>query len=55
MEIEQGKAINDIDHHKMLKEHQVAFSIVNAAQSPPSPSRKNAKPVLKPSQDGHDC
>ena len=55
MEIEQGKAIDDVDHHEMLKEHQVAFSSVNAAKSPPSPSRKNGKPVLKPSQDGHDC
>ena len=55
MEIEQGKAINDVDHHEMLKEHQVAFSSVNAAQTSPSPSRKNGKPVSKPSQDGHDC
>ena len=55
MEIEQGKAIDDVDHHEMLKEHQVAFSSTNAAQSPPSPSRKNGKPVSKPSQDSHDC
>ena len=37
MEIEQGKAIDDVDHHEMLKEHQVAFSSVNSAKSPPSP------------------
>ena len=55
MELEQEVAIDDTDHHEMLQEHQVAFSSVNAAQSPPSPSRKNRKPVSKPSQDGHGC
>ena len=55
MELEQELAINDTDHHKMLKEHQAAFSSASAAQSPLSQKRKNGKPLLKPSQDGHDC
>ena len=52
MEVEQGKAIDDVDHHKMLKEHQVAFSSASAAQPPPSPSRRNGRSSPKPSQDG---
>ena len=55
MELEQEVAINDTDHHEMMKERQVLFSSVNAAQSSPSPSRKSGKPVSKPSQDQHDC
>ena len=55
MEQEQKVAMKEVNCYKVLKKNQVAFSSVNAAQSPPSPSRKNGKPVLKPSQDGHDC
>ena len=55
MEVEQGKAIDDVDHHEMLKEHQVAFSSASAAQPPPIPSRRNGRSSPKPSQDGHDC
>ena len=55
MEQEQKFAIKDVDRYQVLKENQVTFSSVNAAQSSPSPSRKNGKPVSKPSQDGHDC
>ena len=44
MEIKQGKAMDDVDHHEILKEHQVAFSSASAAQSRPSPLRKNGKP-----------
>ena len=55
MELEQKCAIRDADRYEVLKRNHVSFSSVNAAQSPPSPSRKNGKPVSKPSQDGHDC
>ena len=55
MEQEQKVAMKEVNCYKVLKKNQVTFSSVNAAQSPPSPSRKNGKPVLKPSQDGHDC
>ena len=55
MELEQKCAIRDVSRYEVLKKNQVAFSSVNAAQSPPSPSRKNGKLVSKPSQDGHDC
>ena len=54
MELEQEVAIDDTDHSEVMKERQVLFSRVNVAQSPPSPSRKNGKPVSKPSQDSHD-
>ena len=47
--------MKDVNCYEVLKKNQVTFSSVNAAQSPPSPSRKNGKPVLKPSQDSHDC
>ena len=46
MEIEQGKAINDVNHHEMLKEHQVAFSSVNAAKSVSKPSHNDRNNVL---------
>ena len=55
MELEQKFAIKDVDHYEVLKENQVAFSSINTAQSSPSPSRKNGKPVSKPSQHIHDC
>ena len=55
MEQEQKVAMKEVNCYKVLKKNQVAFSSVNATQSPPSPSRKNGKPVLKPSQDSHDC
>ena len=55
MELEQKCAIRDVGRSEVLKRNQVSYSSVNAAKSPPSPSRKNGKPVLKPSQDGYDC
>ena len=55
MELEQKCAIRDVGRSEVLKRNQVSYSSVNAAQSPPSPSRKNGKPVSKPSQDSHDC
>ena len=55
MEQEQKVAMKEVNCYKVLKKNQVTFSSVNAAQSPPSPSRKNGKPVSKTSQDGYDC
>ena len=54
IEQKQKVAMKEVNCYEVLKKNQVAFSSVNAAQSPPSPSRKNGKPVSKPSQDGHD-
>ena len=56
MELEQKRAVKDVEVYEALKENQVTFSSASAAQSPPNPSpRKNGKPGSKPSQDGHDC
>ena len=55
IELEQKCAIRDVSRSEVLMRNQVSYSSVNTAQSPSSPSRKNGKPVLKPSQDGHDC
>ena len=61
MELEQMRAIKDVEFHKTLMEKQltekdIAFGITSAAQSTLIPSpKKNGKPVLKPSQDCHNC
>ena len=60
MELEQMRAIKDVEFHetlmeKQLMEKQIAFGNASAAQSTPIPSpKKNRKPVSKPSQDWHD-
>ena len=56
MELEQKRAVKDVEVYKALKEKQAAFSSASAAQCPPNPSpRKNGKPSSEPSQDSHNC
>ena len=61
MELEQMRAIKDVEFHKILIEKQltekeITFGNTSAAQSTPIASpEKNEKSVSKPSQYGHDC